>query len=177
MANTYQLISKNTLASSTNTFTFSSIPQTFNNLVLKWSMRGTSGGWNGINMTFNGITTSTYSYHMLYASGNNSASFDPYIASSSATPNAYIYAGINSIPSQDTYLWNIGEMVIPNYNLTQGKQTFHYSMGERNTTEAYRGHGAGYANETAPISSITMVNNTSNWVANTTFYLYGISNA
>jgi hypothetical protein len=176
MANTYELISSSTLASATNTFTFSSISQSYDNLILKWSMRGTSGGWNGIRVTFNGITTSTYSYHMLYASGNNNASFDPSVASSDALSYTYIYAGINSIPSQDTYLWNIGEMVIPNYKLTQGKQTFHYSMGERNNVTAYRAHGAGYANGTAAISSITMVNDTSNWVANTTFYLYGTKN-
>tara|TARA_R110000868_G_scaffold201379_1_gene448947 strand:- start:528 stop:1046 length:519 start_codon:yes stop_codon:yes gene_type:complete len=172
MATTYIKIEKITVSAGTTTVIFNSIPQTYDDLVLKFSNRGTSGGWNGYYITFNNVGSQVYSRQSIQGNGASVG-----VASSSGTAEYSMQVGTNTIPSQDSYLFNAGEMYIPNYRVAQGKQMLMYGVGERNTTTAYMELDASYSNPTTAISSIKIINTTSNFVADSTFYLYGISHS
>jgi hypothetical protein len=170
MANTYTLIKAETLASSAASYTFSAIPSTYTDLVLKYSARGTSGGWNYINLTVNGNTSSIYSRTDLMGSGSSASS-------SRSSSQTSTQLDTNTIPSQDTNIFNNAEYYIPNYLSATAKPLSAYAVGDRNTTEAYITVTAGLANTTSAISSIKLENLTSNFVTGSTFYLYGIKNS
>lgn len=69
MASTYTLISSSVLTVTTQSVTFSSIPQTYTDLVLRMSYRITAAGLFGNNpaIRFNADATSNYSYTNLDA--------------------------------------------------------------------------------------------------------------
>jgi hypothetical protein len=170
MPSTYELISSTTLVSAAASYTFTAIPSTFTDLVIRYSARGTSGGWNYINLTFNGNTSSVYSH--TYLMGNGSS------ASSSRSSNqTSMQLDTNTIPSQDTNIFNNSEYYIPNYLSTTAKPLSAYAVGDRNNAEAYITATAGLANVTSAITSIKLENLTSNFVAGSSFYLYGVKNS
>ena len=72
MANTFQLISSNILGSSTSAITFSSIPGTYTDLLLKASVRGDNNGTSigSFILTVNGSSSSIYSFNRLLGNGS-----------------------------------------------------------------------------------------------------------
>jgi hypothetical protein len=72
MAVTYEPISTNTLGSNTATVTFSSIPQTYTDLVLV--VNGVQSANQYVAIRFNGDTTSNYSQTRLYGDGTTATS-------------------------------------------------------------------------------------------------------
>lgn len=167
---TYTLISSNVLSSSAASVTFSAIPSTYTDLVVRYSARGTSGGWNYINLTMNANTSSVYSRTDLMGDGSSASS-------SRSSSQTSMQLDTNTIPSQDTNIFNNAEYYIPNYLSTSAKPLAAYAVGDRNTSEAYITATAGLANITSAITSIKLENLTSNFVSTSSFYLYGISNA
>lgn len=70
MADTYTPINTALLTTSTNIVTFSSIPQTYTDLVLLCRMAATSPGTNAFKVEFNGSTATTlFSQTNLYSNG------------------------------------------------------------------------------------------------------------
>lgn len=170
MANTYVLIASNTLSSSAASVTFSSIPSTYTDLVLRYSIRTDFAGLNiaQARVTFNG-TTSGYSRTILNGDGaaassgraTSQANFEPEEGSPSASNTA------NTFGTTEIY--------IPNYLVSANKAYGSFAVGENNTTTpVYLSARAALWQNTSAITSITLTANTGNFVSGCAFFLYGI---
>ena len=172
MANTYTLIASNTLGASAASVTFSAIPATFTDLVLRTSVRdGQANANSQVKLTINGLATTINSRTSIYA--------DSATPGSSRTSNAadlrWFYTdGDNA--TADTF--SNGEIYIPSYTASQNKPLSSVSFAENNATNPNMGIIAGLIRETGAITSITLVPNTAvDFLTGSSFFLYGISNS
>lgn len=175
MANTYTLISSNVLSSSAASVTFSSIPATYTDLVLRVSARENAGGQypNAINLTFNGSSASNYSITHAYAD-TTSASSNRY----SNQPAAYINGAVNGSTSTSNTFSSV-EIYIPSYNATQNKPfatSYVVETALSSNLVWTVGTAAGLRSVTAAITSITLDCGASFGIGSS-FYLYGIKNS
>lgn len=175
MAATYTLISSNVLSSSAASVTFSAIPSTYTDLVLRVSARNDKTGniQSEMYVTFNG-TTSGYSYTSIRGNGATPVS-------NNGTAQASI--GGNLFPVVDTAdatanTFNSVEVYVPNYTVAQNKPIASFTALENNAITAWMYAGASLWSNTAAITSMT-ISNSSTWVFNagSSFYLYGIKNS
>jgi len=170
---TYTLIASNTLSSSAASVTFSAIPNTFTDLVLKTSTRTDLSGGTDVNLyiTFNSDTATNYSITLLQGTG------------SAANSNRYTNA-----TRLDTALMSQGtgytastfancEMYIPSYILAQNKPISDFSVTENNATAARMYLNAGLWRNTAAISSIQIAPVAGNLISGSSFFLYGVKNS
>jgi hypothetical protein len=172
---TYTLISSNVLSSSAASVTFSSIPATYTDLVLRWSARDDSTNYalSSLFVTFNNDGTSLYSTTEIYAGDSTPAS---------GRTNGQPRLGLNGQGgSMDANCFSSGEMYLPSYLASQNKPSSFYYVNENNSTTAYRwlvdATAALYRSTTA-ISSIELKPPaTKNFVSGSSFYLYGISSS
>ena len=168
MANTYTLISSNVLASSAASVTFSAIPSTYTDLVLRISARSdTAGTSDQYYVTFNGSGTG-YSYTNLYGTG---------AAAATLTISAQAIIRVRSFDGNTATANTYGsaEIYIPSYTATQNKPISAFAAMEDNATAAIVGTTAGLWSNTAAITSVTISAAGANWLAGSSFYLYGIS--
>ena len=166
MANpTMTLIASNTVGSGgASSVTFSSIPQTYTDLVVKINSRVTSTDGGGT-FTFNGSAGKDIT---LYAFGSGSP------GSVTHTTNMNFFSS-NSTDTASTF--NSAELYISNYsNTTNYKSVSIDNITENNGTTATATLIAALWSNTAAITSITFTG-FSNFVQYSTFYLYGISNS
>jgi hypothetical protein len=171
MPSTYTLISSNVLASSAASVTFSSIPATFTDLVLRWSARTDASGsqYDSIYMKFNG-NSANYSRTTLRGNGAAAASQQ---ASSQTEANILISA---SAPTGTSNTFSNVEIFIPSYTASQNKPFSSFSAQENNTTTAFLFANANLWSNTAAITSIALTPEIGpNFVSGSSFYLYGIS--
>ena len=167
MATTYVLIASNTVGSGgAASVTFSSIPQTYTDLLVKFSGKDNSSstGGNIIYLTFNGTGT-TYTDKLLFGNGSSASSGS--------------YAGMvgevnTSATTANTF--SNAEIYIPNYTSSNQKSFSTDGVTENNATLAYATLDAGLWNGTGAITSITL-NSGSTLQQYSTFYLYGIKNS
>jgi hypothetical protein len=167
MANTYKLIEAKTLASAVSSITFSSIPQTYTDLQVLFSARGTTGlGANVIIIEYNG-NGSSYNFIRLmgYGSGANSGS------------GANGQIAITQSVDETANTFSNNSLYIPNYTSANYKSLSGDSVNENNDTETYMTLNATLWSNTAAITSLKLTANGGNFVINSTFYLYGISNS
>jgi hypothetical protein len=175
MANTYTLISSNVLSGSAANVTFSAIPSTYTDLVLRVSARENAGGQypNAINLTFNGSSASNYSLTHLYAE-----SATPQSIRYSNQPAAYLNASVNGSASISNTFSSV-EIYISSYNATQNKTFSASSVVEANSTSNLVwtiGAFAGLRSVTDAITSITL-NCGASFGTGSSFRLYGIKNS
>jgi hypothetical protein len=175
MANTYTLIQAQTLASAAATVTFSSIPATYTDLVLRVSARTTEAGPNELMIyTLNGNTGSNYSTTTLIG---NAAT----VVSNRTTSAANIRAGWQDGDTATASTFGNAEIYIPSYTATQNKPTSNFSVAENNsagTADTYINANAGLFRITAAITSIDLATiNSNNFKIGSSFYLYGIKNS
>lgn len=173
---TYQLISANTLSSNTSTVTFSSIPQTFTDLVLKLSVRSTEGSFtnDALRMRFNGSSSSVYNETFIRGDGSGTA-----VANTTINNTSELVALVNTEASGQSTFSNV-DIYIPNYTDTGfSQQSGAMTAMENTTTAAYITTLAGRYSPGTAISSITFAfyGTSSNFLSQSSFYLYGISNA
>jgi hypothetical protein len=169
-----ELIQTQTLATPAAAIVFSSIPQTYADLRLVFSVRAqrTSNTWDSIVMYFNGLTTN-YSSRLIYSqaggavatnSGSNQATlaFVQYAPSATATAN----------------MFGNGEMYIPNYAGNKFKQTISSSVAPTlSVSDNIFTYSAGLWSNTAAISSITIAPASLNLETNSSVSLYGIKSS
>ena len=180
MANTYTLISSNVLASAAASVTFSSIPSTYTDLVLRISTRGNNGTiWQNyprirINST-SAVSTITY----IAGDGATASSFDASaIVSTGFYPITNSAGNVMSDSAGNTAnTFDNIEIYIPSYTVAQNKPLSTVGVAEQNATTAYIVAGAGLERTTAAITSLTVINSVGNFVTNSSFYLYGIKNS
>lgn len=175
MAITYTPISSNTLASAASSVTFSSIPSSYTDLILQYSVRhdGTGGNVWFFGAQFNSDTTSTYSDTYLVGTGATA------IASrvSNGTPTDY-HSGAMVTNNYTSNTFSNGELYIPSYTGSHNKSNSAFFAVENNATAAnYYGFSANLWRGTSAISQIVLKPNGSvgNFAAGSSFYLYGIS--
>jgi hypothetical protein len=172
VANTYQLIASNTLSTTAASVTFSSIPGTYTDLVLKMSVRTSNTGvtYNNLLVTFNGAS-SGYSRTRVYGDGATAASS----RSSNQAYFIWTFGSDSADATSNTFANN--ELYIPSYTASQNKPTSLSLAHENNTTTAYITAQADLWSNTAAITSITLDGNSSNFVSGSSFFLYGIKNS
>ena len=175
MPSTYTLISSNVLSSSASSVTFSSIPATFTDLVLRISARASgSGNLAGLAIKFNSSTTSIYSNTNLFAySASGTSDRSSSVASIPAMDNITDGGG-----TANTFSSN--ELYIPSYTASQNKPTSLFSVVEKNSSANFEWlvySGAGLYRDTAAISSIALTTNAGSFISGSSFYLYGIKNS
>lgn len=166
------LIASNTLSSSAASVTFSSIPSTYTDLVLKVSTRTTStgGGSNGLRIYFNGSgATTNYSYTRL--NGNGSAA-----ASAAFTAQADGQFGWSPNDSLTANTFGNSEVYIPNYAGSTNKQFSGFGLSEDNSTTAQMAATAVLFSNTAAITSLTVLGSV-DFKSGSTFWLYGLKNS
>jgi hypothetical protein len=172
MANpTMTLIVSNTVGSGgVSSVTFSSIPATYTDLVVKASTRSAGGGIGTTRAQFNSDTSATYSIRYLQGDGSSATSVN-----ASGIPNTYNQTFLNDGNTSTSNIFSNGELYIPNYASSNQKSWSSDSIEEENATAAYSRLTAGLWTGTATISSITFFNDSGNFAQYSTFYLYGIS--
>jgi hypothetical protein len=174
MAITYTLIASNTLGSSAASVTFSSIPNTYTDLVLRISWRTDASGVYSQTpiVRFNGQTSGTnYSNTYLNGSGTTASSgryssdftWRPYLLLTGSASTANTFANV--------------ELYIPNYLTSTNKPASLFGVSELNqTTNNTIGTNALLWSNTSAITSIKLEAPTDNFVSGSSFFLYGIKN-
>lgn len=176
MADTYVKIASVIVGSGGSaTATFTSIPQTYTDLLLKISMRSTASGlYNGAaRLTFNSSTASDYYLKRGYGTGT---------ATGSNTGTAIAFARVSNNQASASNTANTfgnSEVYIPNYTSSVAKSFSEDSVSESNISEAYPQITAfrwSPSSNTA-ITSITLTSDTDSFAQYSTFTLYGILKA
>ena len=163
MAENYVLLETIALTQSASSVTFDNIPQTgYTDLKVVLSARCDAVN-TAVKIQFNGLTTNL-STRYLYGSGS---------AALSANGNE-IYAYANSSAYTASSFGN-SEIYIPNYTSSNIKSVSVDAVTENNATGADMALFAGLWNNTAAITSVALVSNSGNFVANSTFSLYGVA--
>ena len=172
MANTWTKIASTTVGSGgAANVTFSSIPQTYNDLCIIGSARMTSA-YNNVEyyMIINGDSSTVYSGTLLQAFGTT--------ANSPRTSNT-TYANNFNAPAASVTTGMFGNMTmyLPNYTNTSAFKTYvQDSVSEIFTnTNNNLMLSAGLYRSTAAVSNLIMLP-TGNWAQHTSFTLYGIKN-
>ena len=172
MPTTYTLINSSVLSSSALSVTFSSIPSTYTDLVLRISARmDASGSFASYYGIFVNSLTSGFSFTYLQGNGTT-------VSSARSTLDS-IYPNVAPNTSGNTAnIFTNDEIYIPNYTDAINKPISAHYVGENNTTAAYTGVIANLMSNTAAITSLRIDPDgiTQNFVAGSSFYLYGIKN-
>jgi hypothetical protein len=165
MPNTFELISSNTVGvGGTSSIVFSSIPQTYTDLLVKLSLRGSYADvYSSVFISFNG---STANFSTKYIQGNGSTV-------TSSTDTTFIYQGIGSTSGAN--IFSNAEVYIPNYTLSSNKSFSVDGVAETNSSTRYSNLTGGLWANTAAITSITFTGTTIQ--QHSTAYLYGIKNS
>ena len=171
MANTYTLISSNVLASSAASVTFSSIPATYTDLVLRISARGTRVNTIALlYLRFNGDTGTNYSDTTISGDGATASS-------TRSTSSALLSVGVIPAANATSDTFGSAEIYIPSYTVSQNKSVGSFAVQENNITTAYARAIAALWSNTAAITSIEVLPSLNDFAAGSSFYLYGIKNS
>lgn len=161
-------ITDSTVASPVTSVTFSSIPQGYTDLIVKVSAKSSRVSANNTDyfkIKLNGSTTG-YSDRSLY--GNGSAA-----VSESNNATSYGFGFVLNGASSSTF--SNFEMYIPNYTSSNYKSWSADGVAEDNATSAIAALNANLWSNTAAITSISFESaNSANFLANSTFTLYGV---
>jgi len=174
MAVTYVAISTVTVGSGgiTNTISFTSIPQTYTDLVVRASLRDTraSSGPGYIHLNFNSATTNLSSKALRNVDGA--------LASTTRTDDYLGFSAAND--SQTSNVFGNYELYVPNYTSTSTYKSF--SIDSTNETNAATPIAqdliAGLWSSTAAITTISLISElTLFWKQYSTATLYGIKSS
>ena len=155
----FELISTQLITSSTASVTFSSIPQTYKHLQIRYVYKPVSGNAT-LQGRFNGDSTSAYNQHTLF--GNGSSVGSNYSTGSEISQLGYA----NSLTSYEGF----GVIDILDYS----------SSSKNTTTRTFRGRldevrvASGLWRNTAAVTSIFLNTDSSTFAAGSRFSLYGI---
>lgn len=172
MATTYTAIASQILSTTAASVTFSSIPGTYTDLVLKVSSR-TNGATTSQSVTinFNGSVTG-YSLTWIVADGGTT----PASARYSSIGQSYPFYSDSASATTNTF--GSADIYIPNYTAAINKAISSISATENNAT----GSGTAYLHatgslwqNTAAITSIVLAPGAGSFISGSRFDLYGIT--
>ena len=167
---TYELIEEKNLTTTTASVTFSSIPNTYTDLLLYISSRN-NDIYNEVHFRFNGSSASTYSGRNIYGNGSSA------ISSNSSSISSLQNVTVQSVSGQTANTFGNIQLYIPNYLLGGHKSISGDGVQENLGSSAQSMLGAGLWADTAAITSIQAFPSVGSFVANSNFYLYGIKNS
>jgi hypothetical protein len=169
---TYTLISSNVLTSSAASVTFSAIPATYTDLVVRVSARASNASaTNNLRMQFNSDSSTNYSETSLRGNGSATSSY----RTTSATE--LVEGFVIDADSATASTFGSLELYIPSYTVSQSKPMSSFPVQENNTTAANIIPTAELWRNNAAITSIYMYVSGTTFMSGSSFYLYGISNA
>ena len=169
------LITSQTLASAAASVTFSSIPATYTDLVLRYTARHNNAfSISQLAITFNGSSAANYSETVVY--GTSTAAASGRQSGSSAIDFNYVDAD-----SATANTFSSNELYIPNYTVSASKPMSWAGVTENNAAtnnSAVIVANASLWRDNSAITSITLLALASrNFMVGSSFYLYGIKNS
>ena len=172
-ASTYVPLSSVTLSTAQSQVTFSNIPQTYTDLIIQASIRTDRASVinDNIAITFNSDSSALYSGTFILGDGA-SASSGRVSAATNFNSGVAVAAGAtaNTFASFEIY--------IPSYTASQSKPVSTFPASENGATTAYIKPYAGLYRSNTAISTIALAPIVGpNFVAGSSFYLYGIKNS
>jgi hypothetical protein len=174
MPSTYTLISSNVLATSAASVTFSAIPSTYTDLVVRISARSTRAAISEtLDLRINADSSTLYSYTYLYATGDPAGSFRR------SSQTSLFISTMNAVDSTAN-TFTSAEIYIPSYTASQNKPLGSFGAFENRVSTIYEiDANAHLYRSTSAITSLTLSSalGSSNFVAGSSFYLYGIKNS
>ena len=172
MATTCELIAKNVLTGTAADVTFSTIPATYDDLWLVCSIRSNRAALEAaMGLRVNGDTGNNYSWRRLQGSGSAASS-----SSGSSQSDIFIGAAAANTSTADTF--SSLEIYIPNYAGSTNKSVSSTNCHETNGSQAFITAVAGLWSSGSAITSVTVRDaDSANFIADSSFYLYGIKKA
>lgn len=167
MASSRRLIASQTLSSAASSVTFSGIPNTYTDLVLRVSARGDySGSTISVYVYPNGTGTNTSFTRLDVLSGT--------ISSGRFSGSGWVTRSTGLSYTSDTF--GSGEIYLPNYTASTNKPISAFGVGENNSASTYTiGVGAGLWSNTSAITSLLIdTQGAGNFVSGSSFFLYGL---
>ncbi len=169
MATALVALATTTLASSSATVTFSSLPTSgYRDLVLVMSVRNTTAGTGQdfLDIRFNGDTAGNYAGLRMQGSGTAASS------SEQGANNTKIMTGLINEGNTTAGVFSGVNVSIFDYNQTdKHKTTLARSDAPLSTVAAWAGRWA----STAAITSITIFPDNASWAAGSVFSLFGVT--
>lgn len=172
MPSSRRLIASNTLTGTAASVTFSNIPATFTDLILRISARTDQANPTATFLVrYNGSSAANYSATYLYTGGSTPTSYRDTNATSMEEGGATANTGTaNTFGSTEIY--------IPNYAGTTNKPNSSFYVGENNSASVFLiGTAAGLRSVTDAITSIGLLTTSGNFVSGSSFFLYGLVNS
>jgi hypothetical protein len=175
MPSTYTLISSNVLSSSAASVTFSAIPSTYTDLVVRISARTDQASTTAyLTYKLNGGGTGLQSETYLGGTGSTTESGRTTNSNGGIGSQGFISLSGNSATANS---FGSVEIYIPSYTASQNKPTGNFGVGESNIAAMQMGITAGLWRNTAAVTTIAFSPSGSNFLTGSSFYLYGIKNS
>lgn len=179
MAATMKLIQKNTLASTSTTVVFSTIPQTYDDLLIIQSAKvnRTSGGQFGyVLCNINGAGLTSYGYNGVWMSPSTATTWQ----GPTSEVGAYMNFGATTA-NWESNAFGVAKIWFPKYRNSNAKQAFGKFGNGYNATGSTDSHILGIQHITSPvtaaITSIQLETDGNYFHIGTQFWLYGIKNS
>ena len=168
------LISTQTLASANSTISFTSIPATYDHLIIKATLRGDNAS-TGATVAFrmNNDASSNYSYRTVLQY-NTANIYTPY----SATSDSFMYIGTVAGATAGSNMWGPLDATIGDYCGSLFKSVFATSgnMLETNDVNKQTMITGNLWKSTAAINRVDVIHASSgSWIAGSTVSLYGLA--
>ena len=174
MPSTYTLISSNVLTSSAASVTFSAIPSTYTDLVLRISARSTRAATsNNLDLRINADSSALYSYTYLYGTGTTATS-------SRSSADTSLFVSTMNAANSTANTFTSAEIYIPSYTASQNKPLGSFGSFENNSATVNElDANAHLYRSTSAITSLTLYSGLGsfNFDTGSSFYLYGIKNS
>jgi hypothetical protein len=169
MPATYTLIASTTADGTTSSVSFTSIPQTYTDLVVRLTARNTGTNVdNSLAVRPNGSTTNDSNTRL---SGNGSTA-------SSGRSTADFDAGRITSGNATADTFGSVEMYIPNYTAATNKPMSAFGVAETNATAVEMRINALLWSNTSAITSLNITTDgVGNFASGSSFFLYGIKNS
>ena len=153
-----------------SSITFNSIPQSYTDLVVKYSARCTAiYAAVDVYINFNSVALgSQYAGVLVYGTGT---------ASGSASSASSTWAGFISAGGSTSSTFGNNEITIPNYASSTYKSVMVDGVSENNASEAYQEIVSNSWSNTSPITSLTLTPAYNSFAQYSTFTLYGVYNS
>lgn len=168
------LISTQTLSSSTSTISFTSIPATYDHLIIKSSLRGDNSSTGAtIAIRVNNDSSSNYSYRTALQY-NTTAVYSPYSNSS----DSFMYIGTAAGATAGTNMWGPADVMIGDYRGGLFKSVFATSgnMLDTNNVNKQTMIASNLWKSTSVIDRVDVIHASSgSWIAGSTVSLYGLA--
>jgi hypothetical protein len=173
MANTYVQIGSTVTVGSggVTSVSFTSIPNTYTDLVVYTSFRGDDGQDALLcTLTFNGVS-SAYTERLLYGNGSSA------LSASHSTQATIDWSVLMPGLTATSNTFSNGSIYIPNYASSNFKSVSSESTAENNGAASPFYVNAGLWSNTAAITSITLTSTSNKIVQYSTASLYGIKSS